>query len=85
LSRLLPLLPTQIDWFHVILKQGHPGDIGDSDAAGFVHAVGDGVTSFSVGDVVSTFYHGDFSKERGCFAERIIADVETTVKYDWSS
>jgi NADPH:quinone reductase-like Zn-dependent oxidoreductase len=72
------------DWKHIAFQQGQPGDIAGSDAAGFVHAVGEGVTGFSVGDVVSTFSHGNFSKERGSFAEYIIADVETTIKYDGS-
>lgn len=69
------------DWKHIAFQQGSPGDIAGSDASGVVYKVGEGVTGFEVGDVVSTFSHGNFSKTRGCFAEYIIGDTETTIKY----
>lgn len=69
------------DWKHIEYKQGQPGDIAGSDASGNVVKLGEGVTGFQVGDTVSVFTHGNFSKTRGAFAEYIIADAETTVKY----
>ena len=69
------------DWKHVEFQQSHTGDIAGSDASGVVYKVGEGVTDFQVGDVVSTFSHGNFVHDRGCFAEYIIGDVETTIKY----
>ncbi|KAH3669533.1 hypothetical protein WICMUC_004955 [Wickerhamomyces mucosus] len=70
------------DWKHIEFKQGGPGDIAGSDASGIVEKIGSKVTGFKKGDFVSTFSHGNFSKIRGNFAEYIIADPSTTIKYD---
>lgn len=57
------------------------GAIAGSDASGVVEEVGSKVTGFKKGDVVSTFMRGNINKKRGAFAEYIVADPETTIKY----
>ncbi|KAH3688017.1 hypothetical protein WICPIJ_001011 [Wickerhamomyces pijperi] len=69
------------DWKHIVYKQGVSGDLAGSDSAGVVTKVGSEVEGFQVGDVVSTFSHGNFCKDRGNFAEYIIADPSTTIKH----
>lgn len=73
------------DWKHVLLKWGGKGDIAGSDVSGTVAEVGSKVKGFEVGDVVSSFMHGNFSKTRGAFSDYVIADVNTTIKYDKST
>ena len=73
------------DWKHVLGKWGGKGDIAGSDVSGTVIEVGPKVKGFEVGDVVSSFMHGNFSKTRGAFSDYVIADVNTTIKYDKST
>ncbi|KAK6462412.1 zinc-binding oxidoreductase alcohol dehydrogenase [Scheffersomyces coipomensis] len=56
-----------------------------SDAAGIVTKVGKNVKGFEIGDYVSTTLHGNYRPDRGAFAEYVIADPSTTVKYDKST
>ncbi|KAK6199176.1 zinc-binding oxidoreductase alcohol dehydrogenase [Scheffersomyces amazonensis] len=72
------------DWKHIANKWGAPGSIAGSDASGIVYEVGKDVKGFEVGDFVSTTLHGNYRKDRGGFAEYVIADPATTVKYDKS-
>jgi len=72
------------DWKHAVLKWGVKGDIAGSDVSGTVAEVGSKVKGFEVGDVVSSFMHGNYSKTRGAFSDYVIADANTTIKYDKS-
>lgn len=78
------------DWKHILFKQGPPGSIVGSDCSGIVVKVGANVNAnataaadqgFQVGDIVSTFSHGCFNDQRGNFAEYVIADPSTTIRY----
>ncbi|ODV76610.1 GroES-like protein [Suhomyces tanzawaensis NRRL Y-17324] len=72
------------DWKHAVYQIGHEGDIAGSDASGIVEQVGKNVKGFEVGDIVSSFMHGNYSTTRGAFSEYFIADPVTTIKYDKS-
>ncbi|CUM49346.1 unnamed protein product [Debaryomyces fabryi] len=73
------------DWKHAVFKLGGKGDIAGSDVSGTVAEIGSKVKGFEIGDVVSSFMRGNFSKTRGAFSDYVIADVNTTVKYDKSA
>lgn len=70
------------DWKHVVAGWGTPGSIAGSDASGIVVKVGKDVKGFAVGDYVSSALHGNYRKDRGAFAEYVIADPIFTIKYD---
>ncbi|KAH3682317.1 hypothetical protein WICPIJ_006732 [Wickerhamomyces pijperi] len=69
------------DWIHIAYQQGVAGDLIGSDCSGVVEKVGSKVTGFKVGDIVSTFCHGGYCKERGTFTEYVIADPSVTLRY----
>lgn len=70
------------DWKHIATSWGSKGDIAGSDVSGTVVEVGSKVKGYEIGDIVSSFMHGNFSKTRGAFSEYVIADTNTTIKYD---
>lgn len=70
------------DWKHAVSDWGKKGNISGSDASGVVEQVGSKVTGYSKGDVVSTFLHGNYYQNRGAFSEYVIADPDTTIKYN---
>ncbi|KAI9730584.1 MAG: hypothetical protein M1834_005827 [Cirrosporium novae-zelandiae] len=61
------------DWkIPILFKEDHnPGD----DIAGIVHAVGDEVTEFRVGDRVAAFH--EMFKDHGSYAERVYPTIPT--------
>lgn len=73
------------DWKHPVVKWGGKGDVAGSDASGIVEKVGANVKGYEVGDIVSTFMHGNYCKTRGAFGEYVICDQNCTIKYDRSS
>ncbi|CAG84990.2 DEHA2B00858p [Debaryomyces hansenii CBS767] len=73
------------DWKHIAVNWGGKGAIAGSDVSGIVSEVGFNVKGFEVGDIVSSFMHGNFTETRGAFSEYVIADVNTTIKYDKSN
>lgn len=72
------------DWKHAVFKFGKEGDIAGSDVSGTVAEVGSNVKGFEVGDIVSSFMHGNSSKTRGAFSDYVVADTNTTIKYSKS-
>lgn len=85
LIRAVAYAANPTDWKHPVINWGGKGDIAGSDASGIVEEVGAKAEGFKVGDIVSTFMHGNYSKTRGAFCDYIIGDVNTTIKYDKSS
>ncbi|KAK6453631.1 zinc-binding oxidoreductase alcohol dehydrogenase [Scheffersomyces xylosifermentans] len=73
------------DWKHAVYDLGSPGSIYGTDASGIIVKVGKNVKGFEVGDYVSTFMHGNQSNKRGAFSQYIIADPDTTIKYNKAS
>lgn len=70
------------DWEHILAKLGNEGDIAGSDVSETVAEVGSKVQGFQVGDIVSSFIHGNSYKIRGAFSDYVIGDPNTTVKCD---
>ncbi|KAK6462413.1 zinc-binding oxidoreductase alcohol dehydrogenase [Scheffersomyces coipomensis] len=73
------------DWKHTVLQWGYSGSIVGSDASGIVTQIGKNVKGFEIGDYVSTTLRGNYSIDKGGFAEYVIADPPTTIKYDKST
>ncbi|CUM49348.1 uncharacterized protein AC631_05219 [Debaryomyces fabryi] len=73
------------DWKHIAVNWGNEGAIAGSDVSGFVAEVGINVVGFEIGDIVSSFMHGNFTGTRGAFSDYVVADVNTTIKYDKSN
>lgn len=69
------------DWKH-LANWSKDGAISGSDASGIVEEVGEEVVGFSKGDVVSTFLHGNTYTDKGAFADYVIGNPITTIKYD---
>ena len=69
------------DWKHPVFGWGGEGAIAGSDVSGIVEEVGSGVDDFKVGDVVSSFIHGNYFKDRGAFSDYVVLDPITTIKY----
>lgn len=53
-----------------------------SDVSGVVEAVGSNVKGFAEGDRVSAWVQGNFSDKEGGFANYVVANPTTTLKYD---
>lgn len=72
------------DWKHFAAGWGSPGCIVGSDSSGVVVEVGEDVSDFKVGDHVSSFSHGGYSKDKlaGSFQQYAIYDTITTLKHD---
>ena len=69
------------DWKHPVFRWGKEGAIAGSDVSGIIEEVGSDVKGFNVGDVVSSFIHGNYFKDRGAFSDYVVIDPITTVKY----
>jgi len=73
------------DWKHVIYDWGSAGSVVGSDVSGVVEKVGKNVKGYEVGDFVTTTLHGNHLQARGAFAELVIIDPDTTLKFDKAS
>lgn len=68
------------DWKHPAFDWGGEGAIAGSDVSGFVE-VGSDVKDFRTRDVVSSFIHGNYVKNRGAFSDYVVLDPITTLRY----
>ncbi|KAK6456575.1 zinc-binding oxidoreductase alcohol dehydrogenase [Scheffersomyces xylosifermentans] len=73
------------DWKHIVLGWGPAGSVVGSDVSGIVEKIGKNVKGFEVGDYVSTTLHGNHLQERGAFADYVIVDPDTSLKFDKAS
>lgn len=69
------------DWKQLYFGFSPAGAITGSDVSGEVVSVGSKVTGFAKGDYVSSFVQGNVSDKNGAFAEYVIGDPLTTIKY----
>lgn len=83
--KLIAFAVNPTDWKHIKYSLGQVGAIAGSDVSGVVVSVGADVTGFLEGDYVSSCVRGNVSLDRGAFAEYVVAEPATTLKYDHAS
>lgn len=69
------------DWKHAVPGK-NKGAVAGTDASGVVIEVGAKVDTYQVGDIVSTFMHGNISPVKGAFSDYVVGNLNTTIKYD---
>lgn len=71
------------DWKHMIGGLGgKTGAVVGSDVSGYVEKVGSRVTNFNVGDVVAATLRGNFSEEKGGFADYVPVDASLAIRFE---